>query len=45
MNMNTTIHTEGQVEEKGQEGAEITLLVLDAAEMIHVGGGYIAADY
>ena len=43
--MNTTIQTEVQIEEKGQEGAEITLRVLDAAEMIHVGGGYMAADY
>ncbi len=43
--MNTLIQTEVQVETLGQEGAELTLRVLDAAEMIQVGGGYMAADY
>jgi hypothetical protein len=43
--MNSAVQTEVQVEEVIHEVPELTLRTLDGAEMIHVGGGYCAADY
>jgi len=43
--MNTAIQTEVQVEEVTVETGALELRTLEGAEMIHVGGGYCAADY
>jgi hypothetical protein len=45
MTMNTTTQTEVQVAQVAKDSAELTLRVLADAELIHVGGGYMAADY
>lgn len=46
--MNAAIHIEVQLDshsEVTEDKSGFDLRTLDAAELIHVGGGYMAADY